>query len=50
MLRYFAGLNTDECAAALGVSRRTVTNEWQLARAWLYRELSGESIIPDDAE
>ena len=41
MLRYFAGLNTDECAAALGVSRRTVTNQWQLARAWLYRELSG---------
>jgi len=41
MLRYFVGLNTDECAAALGVLRRTVTNQWQLARAWLYRELSG---------
>lgn len=40
MLRYFARLTVDECAAALGVSRRTIDNEWRLARAWLYRELS----------
>ncbi len=40
MFRYFAGLTRDETAAALEVSPRTVDNEWRLARAWLYRELS----------
>jgi len=38
-LRYFTGLTVDETAEALGVSPRTVDNEWKLARAWLYREL-----------
>lgn len=42
MLRYFAGLTEEETAAALGVSRRTVQNEWRLIRAWLHRELSDE--------
>lgn len=40
-LRFFAGLNADETAAVLGVSPRTVHREWDLARAWLFRELSG---------
>ena len=40
MLRYFAGLNIDETAAALGVSARTVDTEWRFAKAWLHRELS----------
>lgn len=40
-LRYFAGLTIDECAVALEVSRRTVINEWKMARTWLYRELGG---------
>jgi RNA polymerase sigma factor (TIGR02999 family) len=39
-LRYFAGLTEEETAAALGVSRRTVQQDWKLARAWLHRELS----------
>ncbi len=39
-LRYFAGLTRDETAAALGVSPRTIDNEWRFARAWLYEELS----------
>lgn len=39
-LRYFAGLNVDETAAALDVSPRTVDGDWRLARAWLHRELS----------
>ncbi len=38
-LRYFAGLNTDETAEALGVSSKTVKRDWQVARAWLHREL-----------
>jgi RNA polymerase sigma factor (TIGR02999 family) len=38
-LRFFAGLNTDDTAAALGVSPRTVDRHWAFARAWLRREL-----------
>ncbi len=42
-LRFFAGLSIDETAEALGVSDRTVDNDWYMARAWLARELSGSS-------
>jgi RNA polymerase sigma factor (TIGR02999 family) len=38
-LRYFGGLTEDEIAEALKVSSRTVRRDWNLARAWLYREL-----------
>ncbi len=40
-LRYFGGLTVEETATALGISPATVKREWQLARAWLYRRLSG---------
>lgn len=40
-LRFFAGLNVEETAEALGISPRTVKREWRLARAWLDRELTG---------
>lgn len=40
-LRYFGGLNTEETAEVLGVSPVTVKRDWQTARAWLFRELSG---------
>jgi len=39
-LRYFGGLTEEEIAAALKVSARTVRRDWDLARAWLLRELS----------
>lgn len=39
-LRYFAGLTEEETAEATGLSRRTIQLEWQVARAWLHRELS----------
>ena len=39
-LRFFAGLTVDETAHVLGRSPRTVKREWQLAKAWLFRELS----------
>jgi RNA polymerase sigma factor (TIGR02999 family) len=39
-LRFFAGLNIDEAAEALGVSPATVEREWAMAKAWLYRRLS----------
>jgi RNA polymerase sigma factor (TIGR02999 family) len=38
-LRYFGGLTEEEIAAALKVSPRTVRRDWDLARAWLLREL-----------
>ncbi|HEX8913090.1 MAG TPA: ECF-type sigma factor [Humisphaera sp.] len=38
-LRFFGGLTETEAAAAIGVSRRTVTQQWQYARLWLHREI-----------
>ncbi len=38
-LRYYAGLEISQAALVLGVSERTVKNDWALARAWLEREL-----------
>jgi RNA polymerase sigma factor (TIGR02999 family) len=40
-LRYFAGLSIEETADALGISPATLKRRWALARAWLFRELSG---------
>jgi RNA polymerase sigma factor (TIGR02999 family) len=40
-LRYFAGLSIEETAEALGISPATVKRQWQVARAWLKRELTG---------
>lgn len=42
-LRFYAGLNVEETAEALGVSTRTVEREWAGARAWLFRELGYDS-------
>jgi len=38
-LRFFAGLEVEETAEALGVSPTTVKRDWSLARAWLRREM-----------
>jgi len=43
-LRYFAGLSEDETAEALKVSVRTVRRDWNFARAWLHRELTGRAV------
>ena len=40
-LRYFSGLSIDETAEVLGVSNPTVRRDWNLAKAWLYRQLTG---------
>jgi RNA polymerase sigma factor (TIGR02999 family) len=46
-LRYFRGLSVEETAEFLKLSHRTVKREWRIAKAWLYRALSGEE--PDEA-
>jgi RNA polymerase sigma factor (TIGR02999 family) len=38
-LRFFAGLTTEQAAAALGISERTARRYWVFARAWLHDEL-----------
>ncbi len=42
-MRYFTGLTIEETAEVLAISPATVKREWNLAKAWLYRELSAES-------
>jgi RNA polymerase sigma-70 factor (ECF subfamily) len=39
-LRYFGGLTVDETAQVLGVSDKTVMRDWNLAKAWLYQQLT----------
>jgi len=38
-LRFFAGLQEDETAMALGVSEITVKRDWKADRAWLISRL-----------
>jgi RNA polymerase sigma factor (TIGR02999 family) len=46
-LRYFGGLTVEETAEFLKLSQRTVEREWNMAKAWLYRALSGGE--PDES-
>ncbi|MBL8237491.1 MAG: sigma-70 family RNA polymerase sigma factor [Bryobacterales bacterium] len=40
-LRFFGGMTVEETAEALGLSSITVIREWNFAKAWLYRAISG---------
>ncbi len=40
-LRYFAGLEMEDAARELGVSKRTAEADWTMARSWLRRRLAG---------
>jgi RNA polymerase sigma factor (TIGR02999 family) len=40
MLRYFAGLTSEETAAALDISVPTVERDWRFSRSFLYTLLS----------
>ena len=42
-LRFFGGLTLPEIAEVIGVSPITVSREWAKARAWLHREVSGDT-------
>ena len=39
-LKYFGGLNYDEMAEVLKISRVTVRRDWEFAKIWLYTELN----------
>jgi len=39
-LRFFSGLDVVETAQVLGISESTVKRDWQMAKAWLHRELT----------
>jgi RNA polymerase sigma-70 factor (ECF subfamily) len=41
-LRFFGGLTLKEIAEVLKISSDTVTRDWNLAKAWLMREMGGE--------
>jgi RNA polymerase sigma-70 factor, ECF subfamily len=43
-LRFFGGLSVEETSVVLGVSVDTVMRDWKLAKAWLSRELRGQSV------
>jgi len=40
-MRFFVGLSAEETGEVLKVSPLTVKRDWRMAKAWLYRELSG---------
>jgi RNA polymerase sigma factor (TIGR02999 family) len=39
-LRYFGGLSNGEIAELLKISANTVTRDWNMARAWIYQQLT----------
>jgi RNA polymerase sigma factor (TIGR02999 family) len=39
-LRFFSGLSVEATAEVLGISASTVKRDWQMAKAWLHRELT----------
>jgi len=38
-MRFFGGLSIEEIGEVLGISRSTVKREWNVAKAWLVREM-----------
>ena len=42
-LRFFGGLTVEETAQVLGISPATVKRDWNMAKAWLNREVRTES-------
>jgi len=39
-LRFFSGLSVEDTAGVMGLSTSTVKRDWQMAKAWLQRELT----------
>ena len=45
-LRYFGGLSLEGCGTVLGISTAAAYRDWMIARAWLYRRLTGAAATP----
>lgn len=45
-LRFFGGATVEETALALGVSERSISDDWRMARAWLKRKLDPQRKNP----
>jgi RNA polymerase sigma factor (TIGR02999 family) len=43
-LKFFGGLDTKEIAELLEVSTKTIKRDWNFAKLWLHRELTGTAI------
>jgi len=41
-MRFFGGLTVEEIAEVLHITSRTVKRDWNIARAWLVREVRGQ--------
>ncbi len=48
-LRFFGGLTVEETALALDISPATVKRDWNMAKAWLTRELGRGAVGKDQA-
>lgn len=48
-LRFFGGLTTEETAEVLGISASTVKRDWNVAKAWLTREMTRTADAPNRA-
>jgi RNA polymerase sigma factor (TIGR02999 family) len=42
-LRFFGGLTIEETAVVMSLSAATIKREWAVARAWLYRDMTGDA-------
>ena len=48
-MRFFGGLSIEEIGDVLGLSRSTVKREWNVAKAWLTRQMKREGYGEDPA-
>lgn len=48
-LRYFGGLTVEDTARTLGISEATAKRWWTFARAWLHREVAGNTNEPEES-
>lgn len=49
-MRLFGGMDQEQIARVLGVSRMTITADWRFARAWLASRVNGSDSATSDAE
>jgi RNA polymerase sigma factor (TIGR02999 family) len=45
-LRFFGGLSMEEAGQVLQLSSKTIERDWDAARAWLFKSLSGDRARP----